>query len=107
MKNLFLLLQAQPQSESTWLSLLPLLLILVVFYFFFIRPQTKKSKEQKKFRESLQKGSKVVTIGGVHGKVVEVKPESTTVVLEIADKVHITIEKSALIENPAEVGQTK
>ena len=45
-------------------------LIIVVFYFFMIRPQMKKTKEAKKFRESLKKGDKIVTIGGLHGKIV-------------------------------------
>ena len=53
-------------------SFLPLILIVVVFYFFMIRPQMKKTKEQKVFRESLKKGDKVITIGGLHGKIIEI-----------------------------------
>ncbi len=95
MNTLFLLLQITSKSGGTaWGQLLPLFLILLVFYFFFIMPQTKKNKAQKKFRESLQKGDKVLTIGGIHGKVTEVKEK--TVVLEIAQNLKITIEKSAL-----------
>jgi preprotein translocase subunit YajC len=105
MRNIFVLLQAQAEGENTWMSLLPLFLILVVFYFFFIRPQTKKSKEQKKFRDSLTKGDKVITIGGVHGRVNDVK--ENTVILEIADNVRVTVEKSALVANPGDVVQTK
>ena len=56
-----------------------LVLILVVFYFFMIRPQMKKQKEMKKFREGLSVGDKVVTIGGIHGKIIEVA-ESTIVI---------------------------
>ena len=56
-----------------------LVLILVVFYFFMIRPQMKKQKEMKKSREGLSVGDKVVTIGGIHGKIVEVA-ESTIVI---------------------------
>lgn len=74
-------------------SLLPLLLIIVVFYFFMIRPQMKKSKEAKKFRESLVKGAKVVTIGGIHGRISEIR--ETTVILE-ADKARLEVEKSAI-----------
>jgi preprotein translocase subunit YajC len=105
MRNLFVLLQAAADGENTWLSLLPLFLILVVFYFFFIRPQTKKSKEQRKFREALAKGDKVITIGGIHGKVNDVK--ETTVVLEIADNTRVTVEKSAVVANPADINQSK
>jgi preprotein translocase subunit YajC len=50
-------------------------LMIVVFYFFMIRPQTKKQKELKKFRETLKAGDKVVTIGGVHGKILEVNQQ--------------------------------
>ena len=47
-------------------------MILVIFYLFMIRPQMKKQKELKKFREGLQSGDKIVTIGGIHGKILEV-----------------------------------
>jgi preprotein translocase subunit YajC len=106
MNLMLILLQAETGGENSWMSMLPLFLILIVFYFFFIRPQTKKAKEQKKFREALQKGQKVVTIGGLHGKIMEVN--ESTVVLEISGgQVKVTVEKSAIVLNPAEVGQTK
>jgi preprotein translocase subunit YajC len=73
---------------------LPLILIIVVFYFFMIRPQIKKAKEQKNFREALQKGDKVVTIGGIHGKILDI--DETTVILEMIDKARIKVEKSAI-----------
>ena len=50
MEFLLVLLQLGGEGENNWMSMLPLFLILIVFYFFFIRPQTKKNKEQKKFR---------------------------------------------------------
>jgi preprotein translocase subunit YajC len=62
-----------------------------------LRPQMKKQKEEKKFRESLQKGDSVVTIGGLHGKIVEV--EGATVVLEVATGVRLRFEKSAISLN--------
>lgn len=74
--------------------LIMLALIFVVFYFFMIRPQTKKAKEQKKFRESLKKGDKVVTIGGIHAKILEVK--ETTVIVETEGQNRLKIEKSAV-----------
>jgi len=97
MNTLFILLQASKGEGSSWMQLLPLLLILVVFYFFFIMPQTKKSKAQKKFRANLKRGDKVVTIGGIHGKLAEVKEK--TVVLEVGTgglKMTVEIEKSAV-----------
>lgn len=62
-------------------------------YFFMIRPQMKRAKEARKFREGIQKGDKVVTIGGIHGKVLEV--EATTVLIQV-DSGKIRIEKSAI-----------
>ena len=104
MKIIFILLQAA-ESGDTWMSLLPLFLILVVFYFFFIRPQTKKNKDLKKFREAIKKGEKVITLGGIHGKVAEVKEK--TVVLEVGNQLKLTIEKSAIVMDSGQVGQTK
>lgn len=70
-----------------------LVMILVVFYFFMIRPQMKKQKELKKFRENLKVGDKVVTIGGIHGKILEMS-ESTILVNSEGSK--IRFEKSAI-----------
>jgi preprotein translocase subunit YajC len=66
----------------------------LVFYFFMIRPQMKKAKEEKKFREELKKGSRVVTIGGIHGKIAEIK--DTTLVIETGDGNKLKIEKTAV-----------
>lgn len=87
------------------MSFLPLLLIMVVFFFFFIRPQMKKAKEQRKFREALKKGDKVITIGGIHAKVYEVK--DATLVVEISDNVRIEIEKSGVVNDATQIGQNK
>jgi preprotein translocase subunit YajC len=75
-------------------SLIPMILIIVVFYFFMIRPQMKKTKEAKKFRESLGKGDKIITIGGIHGKISEVA--ETTFVIETEGGAKLRIEKSAV-----------
>lgn len=75
-----------------------LVLILVVFYFFMIRPQMKKQKELKKFRESMGVGDKVVTIGGIHGKILEVA-ESTILIATEGGK--LRLDKSA-VSNSAE-----
>ncbi len=104
MNTLFILLQATPKGgQSTWTSLLPLLLILLVFYFFFIMPQTKKAKKEKEFRKNLKKGDKILTIGGVHGKVVELK--ETTVVIEVGSGTKMTIERSAIAMNKESIAQ--
>lgn len=75
-----------------------LVLILVVFYFFMIRPQMKKQKELKKFRESMAVGDKVVTIGGIHGKILEVA-DSTILIATESGK--LRMDKSA-VSNSAE-----
>lgn len=72
----------------------PLILIGVVFYFFMIRPQMKKAKDAKKFREALKKGDKVVTIGGIHGKILEIR--ETTVLLECESKTRFVVERTAI-----------
>ncbi len=89
-----LLMSSSGEDGGGIASFLPLILIVVVFYFFMIRPQSKKAKETRKFRESISKGDKVVTIGGIHGKVAEVK--DTTVMMEVEGGLKLKVEKSAL-----------
>ena len=99
MNFLNILLMAPPPGQTSGgggmaSSLIFLVLIFVVFYFFFIRPQVKRQKDQKKFRESLAKGQKIVTIGGIHGKIVEL--QETTCTIEVEGGVKLKIEKSAV-----------
>jgi len=65
----------------------------VIMYFFMIRPQMKKAKEAKKFQESIAVGDKVMTLGGIHGKVLEV--DETTVVIGL-DQGRMRVEKAGL-----------
>lgn len=69
-------------------------LIVIVFYFFMIRPQQKKQKEEKKFRESLKKGDKVVTSGGIHAKISDTK--ETTVTIEVEGGMKMKINRSSV-----------
>lgn len=66
----------------------------LVFYFFMIRPQMKKAKEEKQFREELKKGTRVVTIGGIHGKIAEIK--DTTLIIDVGEGQKLKIEKTAV-----------
>lgn len=68
--------------------------IIVVFYFFMIRPQQRKQKAEQKMRDSLAKGDRIVTIGGIHGKIVSV--EDTTVMIEVDNGVKLKMEKVAV-----------
>lgn len=76
-------------------------LLLLVFYFFMIRPQQKKAKEERVFRENLQKGDKVSTIGGVHGQVESI--EDNTVLVRVDTNTKIRFDKGALRSQNATV----
>jgi preprotein translocase subunit YajC len=89
-----LLMSPSGGQGSGYQSLIFLGLIMVVFYFFFIRPQAKKAKDLKKYREALKKGDKIITIGGIHGKIVEA--QETTFTIEVEDGSRLRIEKSAV-----------
>ncbi len=93
MNNLISIL-LQAQQGGGMMQMVFLLAIVVVFYFFMIRPQVRKQKAEKEFRTTLEKGAKVVTIGGIYGKIVEVNDR--TFMLEIDNNVKVKIEKSAI-----------
>src|SRR6476620_1349202 len=84
------------------MSFLPLIAIVVVFYFFMIRPQMKKAKEQKKYIEALKKGDKILTVGGIYGKIVEVRDDAT-LIMEVEDGTKMKISKTA-VSNDATAG---
>lgn len=71
-----------------------MVLLFAVFYLFIIRPQSKRNKDLKKFREALKKGDKVISIGGIHGKVLEIN--DTTVIIETEGQGRLKMEKSAI-----------
>lgn len=99
--SILLMAPADGAEQGGLMSFLPLLLIIIVFYFFFIRPQMKKGKEQRKFREELKKGDKIITLGGVHGKVLEIA--DTTVIIETEGQGRLKVEKSAIVPQGTEV----
>ena len=82
---------AQGANQNPVMQFLPLILIGIVFYFFMIRPQTKKMKDQRNFIEGIKKGDKVVTIGGIHGKIADINED--TYLLEIENGVKMKIDK--------------
>ena len=75
-------------------SLLMIVAIVAIFYFFMIRPQQKKQKEIRKAREAMKVGDKVVTAGGIYGRIRGVKDNTFTI--EIANNVSITIDKGSV-----------
>lgn len=84
----------QSQQSSGLIQMLFLVAIIVVFYFFMIRPQMRKQKAEQNFRTTLQKGAKIVTIGGIHGRILEVSDK--TFLVEVDNNVKLRIEKSAI-----------
>ena len=96
-----LMLQAQA-GGSSWSGMLMIVAMIVIFYFFMIRPQSKKQKEIKKQREAMKNGDRVVTAGGIHGRIREVK--ESTFIIEIAPNTSIKVDKNSVYpvaEEPA------
>jgi preprotein translocase subunit YajC len=96
-----------PQSpdQSPVPSFVFLLLIIVVFYFFMIRPQMKRQKDLKSYRENLNRGDKIVTTGGIYGKILDIKDQTVTV--EIAENVRIKIDKNAILKDNTDLAAQK
>jgi len=84
-----------PQPANPLASMfVPFACIAIIFYFLVIRPQNQKQKQQTELLKSLKTGDKIVTSGGVHGLIANVK--ETTVIVKVADNVKLEIEKSAV-----------
>lgn len=93
MTTTFILLQQQAAGGG-WSGILMIVALFVIFYFFMIRPQQKKQKELKKQREAMQNGDKVVTAGGIHGRVKEIR--ETTVIVEAAPGVSLKVDRGSV-----------
>ncbi|MGB4556268.1 MAG: preprotein translocase subunit YajC [Bacteroidales bacterium] len=98
----FIYLQAAPAqgSPNIMTGLLPLILVFVVFYFFMIRPQMRKQKELTNYRNAIAKGDRVITTGGIYGKVVDVTANVVTV--EIANDVKVRVDKNAILKDQSD-----
>ena len=99
MNSLSILLQAAPEGGGGLMSggmgsIVMIILLFVIMYFFMIRPQQKQRKEVEKQRAAMRVGDKVVTAGGVHGKLKEIN--DTTLLVEISDGVKIKIDKTSV-----------
>ena len=95
--TMFTFLQATAPQGGGWTTWVMIALIFAVMWFFMIRPQRKQQKELQNFRDSLAKGDKVVTIGGIFGTIVEVKEDS--VLMEVDNGVKIRVSKQALVKD--------
>ncbi len=83
-----------PQAAGSIGSFIPLILVFVIFYFLLIRPQQKERKRHQEMVKSLAKNDEVVTSGGIHGTIVNVK--ETSVVLRIDDNAKMEVDKYAI-----------
>jgi preprotein translocase subunit YajC len=90
------------QADSSGNPLIFFVLVFGVFWFFMIRPQVKKQKKERKFREEMKKGDKVVTTGGLHGKVVDISEK--TVKIDVSNGMVLKFEKTCV---SADLSQTK
>ena len=77
-----------------------IVVLIAIFYFMMIRPQQKKQKEIRKFREGLQKGDSIITAGGIYGKIKEIK--ENVLIISIADGVSIKIDKGSVYPSAAD-----
>ena len=91
------LLQAQPAQGGNMSLLIMMVALFAIVYFFMIRPQNKKQKEIQKFRDALQVGDEVITIGGIHGTVKHIDAERQIITLKVATGVEINFDKSAIV----------
>lgn len=104
MQNVFLM-ASQGGNAGGAETLIFIAVIIVVFYFFMIRPQMKKNKKIQSYREALKKGDNIVTIGGLHGKIVDVK--ETTFIIEVEDGSKLRIEKAAVALDASSISEQK
>ena len=97
-----ILLQADAAGGG-WSGMLMIIAMIAIFYFFMIRPQQKKQKEIRKAREAMKSGDKIVTAGGIYGRIKEVK--DTCFIIEIASGVRIKIDKGSVYPTAEDAAQ--
>ena len=90
-------------SGNPLLNLMPVILIFIVFYFLLIRPQKKTQDEHKKMVAGLKKNDEVITAGGIHGTIMNVK--DSTVTLKVDDNVKVEVQKSSVMSMKRKAGE--
>ncbi len=81
---------------SLLMNMLPFILIIAIMYLLILRPQAKKQKERQKMLDSINKGDTVVTVGGIHGKVVGFKDDEKVLILKVDDNVKLNVDRTAI-----------
>lgn len=89
-----LFLEAAAGQGSSWSGMLMIVAMVAIFYFFMIRPQSKKQKELKKQREAMTSGDRVVTAGGIHGRIKDMK--ENVIMIEVAPGVSLKVDKNSV-----------
>ena len=107
MTLLNILLESAPGAMGGMGNIIMIVALIAIFYFFIIRPQSKKQKEIRKFRDSLKKGDRVVTAGGIYGKIREIEDEKNTIILEIAENVKIRIDKGSIYQSVQDASESQ
>ena len=92
---ILLLQETAAKQQNPYGSLLFFAVLILIFYFFMIRPQMKKQKELRQYRESLKKGDKIVTTGGIYGRIVEIK--DNTALIEVDQDVKIKVDRGSIV----------
>lgn len=103
MINSIFLVETAQGGNAGVMQIVMLVALAAVFYFLMIRPQSKRNKEIRKFREGLKSGDKIITAGGIHGKIKEIA--ENYILIEIADGVRIKIDKGSVYPSAAEAAQ--
>jgi len=106
MLDFILLQEGSGGGQSFYGNLLLIGGIILIFYFFMIRPQQKKQKDQKRFLEEVKKGDNVVTVGGIHGRIISINGD--TVILEVEKGGKIKFDKSSIsLESTKKLKESK
>ncbi len=103
--NFVLLMQPQGEEGNPYSMLIMMGALVIVFYFFMIRPQMKKRKEVQQFRSEMKQGDKIMTIGGIHGKVNAIKEDA--VIIEVENGTLLKIDKNAIIKDSSGIMMQK
>ena len=106
MNTIFMLtLQQTATQGNAFMQFLPLILIVFLFWFFMIRPHIKRKKEFKKYRDEFKKGDKIMTTGGIFGKIVEIN--DFTVIIEVESQARLKVSKEAIVKDMTDVPASK
>ena len=103
--NVILMAPPEGGKSSQTSFFIMMIMIFVVFYFFMIRPQMRKQKELRSFREALKKGDRIVTTGGIYGKINNISENIIT--MDVGNNVLIKVDKSAVLRDPSDIQESQ